>query len=104
MNYSKPWRSLLFLLVAAFFLVPLAAADILTLQLSQTHFKPGDTFELKALAQHTGPAVEAALVVALEVDGSYWFWPSWRQTPVDSQTVSLSQAWNELEIIPAFYW
>jgi len=55
-------------------------AEVL-LTLNQELFHAGDPFLLTMDARNNGPKAVADVYLVLDAADSYWFWPSWTQTP-----------------------
>jgi DNA-binding beta-propeller fold protein YncE len=73
------------------------------LKLPRRHFAPGDRFSLAAVVEAEAP-VRASLVVILQVGEQLWFWPSWREDPVDWRTFDLPAGRTEIGLIEPFDW
>ncbi len=82
---------------------PVPNTFILDLILSQHSFHPGDTFRLDAELWNPEPAPTAPfLVIALEVQGNFYFWPSWNPD-VDFRPITLYPGSNQQGILD-FIW
>jgi len=72
-------------------------------------FNPGDDCELLAFVSNDGQVAvdNVPLFVVLDIGvGSYWFWPSWRQYPPDSdfRVESFLPGDRMIQIIDLFSW
>ncbi len=75
------------------------------------HFETGDDCYVQCGISNPGAAFDANVVVALDVAGNYWFWPSWCWFPdcsgpagIDALSHRVETGYFLLEIIPAFAW
>jgi Peptidase family C25 len=79
----------------------------LILNLNQSFFVPGDPFILSAdmMNPHPDP-LDTNLLVALNIDSLFWFWPSWVQYPpdIDSERLQIEAFSSQSESILEFTW
>jgi len=74
------------------------------LHMPGTFYKLDDPCHLKAfLYNNSGATLEALLFIALEFQGSFYFWDGWT-SDVDYRTVTLLAGMTEMEILPEFSW
>ncbi len=74
------------------------------LRVSADYFYLDKPFSLEAVLYNHGPPLDQVpLFVLLELEGNYWFWPSWSQE-IDWQLVDLPTGMTSMEIIHEFPW
>ena len=76
-----------------------------TIRTNQGYYRAGDPFQLDLDLLNSGPPISQDVYVMLDVQGQYWFWPSWVQYPpgVDSQNRSLGNG-STTETLLQFTW
>jgi len=70
-------------------------------------YQAGDLFFVDAVVNNSaGEARSVPLAVVLDVLGTYWFWPSWRQYPpeIDWELMDFPSGQTVIHIVPAFDW
>jgi len=73
------------------------------IETNQSDYRPGDTFTLACYFRNTDLEITLDEYVMLDVYGSYWFWPGWKQT-VDFRSVAIPVDENWVQPILEFTW
>ena len=74
------------------------------LQMPSTFYSANDPFYLNAIVNNPGPPGGfAPLVILLEVQGSFWFYPTW-STDFTYENYELVHGAYAVNVIPAFNW
>jgi hypothetical protein len=71
---------------------------------NQELYHPHDYFHLWTIIRNPAPRLEVDEFILLDVWGEYWFWPSWRQEPMDYLTRWLEPWTTYEETILEFEW
>jgi hypothetical protein len=75
-----------------------------SLEMPATYFSPGDECWLNAhLHNDQQPLTAVRLFVVLDIEGQYWFWPSWRPR-LDYRVLDVPTGLTIVEIIEPFIW
>lgn len=74
------------------------------LDMGGDYFCPGDPVYLSAKLCNPGPTEYLPVWVILEVEGMFWFAPSWHQDNIDYYLSPLPEGWSSMVIIPEFTW
>ncbi len=89
----------------------LGAEPRVRIELSTTQVHPGELFRVTGYLENPGPGAyyEAAVFFVLELEGTYWFWPSWRRCEApcgefDFGRRDLLPGTVQVEVVPPFRW
>jgi hypothetical protein len=81
------------------------------IELPTNNVHPGETFWVSGyLDNPDGPMSQIPVLFLLDVFGSYFFWPSWRQyappesTDIDFEIHDIQSGTTQIQVLPSFSW
>ncbi len=76
------------------------------IKLNSAIFRPGDMFDLRLIVHNPEPEFTAFIFLILDVHGSYFFWPGWKNMDqgIDYSIEHLESGHREERQIMRFFW